>query len=89
MRAEQILFIIIISLLLGCGSNTMPKKTNTFDPTIAPISKGSWYKPDQNSSWQWQLQGDINTSYAVDLYDIDLFDSNKTPQQRQKSHLLL
>lgn len=26
-------------------------------------------------SWQWQLQGDINTSYDVDLYDVDLFEA--------------
>ncbi len=28
------------------------------------------------TSWQWQLLGSVNTSYDVDLYDIDLFDSN-------------
>jgi len=33
---------------------------------------------DSNTSWQWQLQGNINTSYDVDLYDIDLFDTNET-----------
>ncbi len=27
------------------------------------------------TTWQWQLQGDINTGYDVDLYDIDLFDT--------------
>ncbi len=26
-------------------------------------------------TWQWQLQGTINTSYDVDVYDIDLFDA--------------
>lgn len=25
-------------------------------------------------TWQWQLQGTINTSYNVNVYDIDLFD---------------
>lgn len=29
-------------------------------------------------TWQWQLQGDINTSYNVDLYDVDLVE---TPQK--------
>jgi len=37
----------------------------------------SWYKPKPGISWQWQLDGPINTSYNVNLYDIDLFD---TPQ---------
>ena len=32
----------------------------------------------QKASWQWQLQGEVNTSYDVDMYDIDLFDNNKT-----------
>lgn len=27
------------------------------------------------STWQWQLQGEVNTSYDVDVYDIDLFDT--------------
>ncbi len=27
------------------------------------------------ATWQWQLQGDVNTGYDVDVYDIDLFDS--------------
>jgi hypothetical protein len=26
-------------------------------------------------TWQWQLQGEINTSYQADVYDIDLFDA--------------
>ncbi len=26
------------------------------------------------STWQWQLQGDVDTSHDVDVYDVDLFD---------------
>ena len=37
----------------------------------------NWKTFDTNTSWQWQLQGDINTSYDVDVYDIDLFDVSK------------
>lgn len=29
-----------------------------------------------DSTWQWQLQGTINTGYDVDVYDIDLFDTD-------------
>jgi endo-alpha-1,4-polygalactosaminidase (GH114 family) len=43
-----------------------------------------WYKPDINASWQIQLNGDINTSYNVDIYDIDLFDSNYSVIQSLK-----
>ncbi len=35
----------------------------------------SWYKPGIDITWQWQLEGKINPNYAVDIYDIDLFDT--------------
>ncbi len=44
--------------------------------TTTNINWVDWYKPDINTSWQWQLTGNINTSYNVELYDIDLFDSS-------------
>lgn len=46
--------------------------------TTSGINWIDWYKPTLHTSWQWQLQGDIDTSYDVDLYDIDLFDSNQS-----------
>jgi hypothetical protein len=30
---------------------------------------------DADSTWQWQLQGELDTSYDVDVYDVDLFDT--------------
>lgn len=42
----------------------------------APVdSNDSWYKPAVGARWQWQLQGNLNTLYDVDIYDIDLFDT--------------
>lgn len=35
------------------------------------------WQPPPGTTWQWQLSDDINTSYDVEMYDIDLFD---TPQ---------
>ncbi len=55
----------------SCGSEKV-----IFDPNVDPVTVGNWYKPDANTSWQWQLQGAINESYNVDIYDIDLFDSD-------------
>jgi len=37
----------------------------------------SWYQPNISTTWQWQLTGEINTNYNVDLYDIDLFEASK------------
>ncbi|MGB7880529.1 MAG: endo alpha-1,4 polygalactosaminidase [Ilumatobacteraceae bacterium] len=28
------------------------------------------------STWQWQLQGELDTSYDVDVYDVDLFETD-------------
>jgi len=29
-----------------------------------------------DSTWQWQLQGELDTSYDVDVYDVDLFETD-------------
>ncbi len=39
-------------------------------------SGSSWYHPTVKTTWQWQLQGTINKSYDVNVYDIDLFDTS-------------
>ncbi|NOZ49110.1 MAG: DUF362 domain-containing protein [Chloroflexi bacterium] len=36
-----------------------------------------WWKPAVNTTWQWQLGGaSIDSSFDVDMYDIDLFDND-------------
>ena len=35
-----------------------------------------WYHPPVSVRWQWQLLGKINSAYAVELYDIDLFNTD-------------
>jgi len=42
------------------------------DPAPCP----GCYAPALRTSWQWQLQGTIDTSIAVDMFDIDGFDSS-------------
>ncbi len=37
----------------------------------------SWYKPGIATTWQWQLTGTLNTSYDVDIYDVDLVDTSE------------
>ncbi len=58
--------LLLSIFLLGCSSS---------EPQDEIRSNTSL---DSGTSWQWQLQGTINTGYDVDVYDIDLFDSNKT-----------
>lgn len=41
------------------------------------LSKSGPWTPSPGTSWQWQLTDAIDTSFTVQMYDIDLFD---TPQ---------
>jgi len=34
------------------------------------------YRPAAGTTWQWQLSGLLNGEYSVELYDIDLFDTD-------------
>ena len=82
----KVLFYMVAAVifLIGCGedsskdTNDVEQEAKIFDATIEAYSSGRWYKPDTNTSWQWQLTGDINKSYNVEIYDIDLFDSNRS-----------
>lgn len=38
-------------------------------------AQNTWYQPPLDSTWQWQLQGELNLEPKVDIYDIDLFDA--------------
>jgi hypothetical protein len=59
--------------LAGCGSGG--ERESRLDPDVAPRTEGAWYRPAVDVTWQWQLDGDIDTSYDVELYDVDLFET--------------
>ncbi len=44
--------------------------TSAWSATIGGI-----WRPAPGTSWQWQLQGTIDTTIDVEMYDIDLFDT--------------
>jgi hypothetical protein len=46
-------------------------------PVIAPIPCPGCYAPALRTSWQWQLQFTVDTSFDVQMYDIDGFDSTR------------
>lgn len=64
--------IAALFLLFGLLSCQDELSSATEEP--APVSEGEWYRPAVGVAWQWQLLGDLNTSYDVEIYDIDLFD---------------
>ncbi len=73
---KELFVLTIIVFLIGCGGTSSSEvKNNSSDEIL------NWYKPNINTTWQWQLTGDLNLAYNVNLYDIDLFDTNKTTIQ--------
>ncbi len=68
----------LILLLAGCGGSGTDTPFGTsppgnLDPAVPPVTSGSWYRPPAQVTWQWQLDGAPNLTYAVELYDLDLF----------------
>lgn len=46
-----------------------------FVATFVVVACGERWTPTLADTWQWQLEGDLNLTYEVDVYDIDLFDT--------------
>ena len=44
------------------------------DTSAWSLVEGGVWRPSPGTSWQWQLSGSIDTSFDVEMYDIDLFD---------------
>ncbi|CAF1145838.1 unnamed protein product, partial [Didymodactylos carnosus] len=42
---------------------------------LIPIYTKAWWHPKPLTTWTWQLQGTIDTTKNVQMYDIDLFDT--------------
>lgn len=53
-----------------------PTATSTPIPTSTPPGRTLW-RPQPGTSWQWQLTGTLNTSFNVQMYDIDLFTTSE------------
>lgn len=68
--------VFVMLLLSACGGGGNNFVDNPVTPPI--VTPSDWYKPTSSVTWQWQLQGSINTNYNVELYDIDLFDSSSS-----------
>jgi len=70
----------LVATLVACASSADewligPPPGERLSADVLPVTTGNWYRPGAAVAWQWQLDGAINTSYSVDLYDVDLFDA--------------
>lgn len=68
------LTVIWATIASGMGEGRM------FAPLVekGELPAPTIWQPTPGTSWQWQLSGEIDTSFDVQMYDIDLFDA---PQQ--------
>ena len=77
---RPLLWIMGVSMgLVACDDGS--KDPGTELPLLADQNqvqgKSDWYQPPVAITWQWQLQGTLNSDYPVALYDVDLFDTPK------------
>ena len=81
MRAKMGLLLLATLLgLVACGPSPTPapqavlEETRHGSPSTVPET---WWSPPVGASWQWQLTGQpVDSLFGVDVYDIDLFDSD-------------
>lgn len=81
---------VLASLVLGltvsgCSSSQDSEAPSDLMPSEQPsvsAQEKTDFRLPSGSTWHWQLDGKINTSYWVDAYDIDLFDA---PQETIES----
>jgi hypothetical protein len=78
------MILLFTVALVSCDESTdsiTSGQTDSGDPdgsgsgTGDTDDSGRWM-PRVGDTWQWQLQGTVNTSYDVNAYDIDLFDNS-------------
>ena len=79
------LALLVLVCCTACGGGEddpfdPPSDTGTApdtetDPAIPPVTSGTWYRPPVTTTWQWQLQGDVNIGYDVALYELDLVET--------------
>jgi len=85
-----ILFAASCSLLPGAEEGddldrtTSPPTDSELVSENSPMPENDWRQPALNTSWQWQLEGDMDTSLDVDLFDLDLFETEPALIQELK-----
>ncbi len=73
----KLLYKISLTIVL-CGCSKDDNIQSPLNADVLPVTEGNWFRPVEETTWQWQLTGDINTSYDAEVYDIDLFDVSES-----------
>ena len=68
--------VFLLAVLLSCSQQaTVPDPGSTNAPS-APAVSGTWWRPTPGTNWQIQYSGPLDTSLAVQVYDLDLVDTD-------------
>ena len=76
--------VVAVSLVAGLVGAAAPPAGAVTDRSVhvapdrgslpAPVACEGCWAPDPSTSWQWQLQGEIDTTVDVQMYDVDGFE---------------
>lgn len=75
MKLKSIQTLILLLWFTACAPEPLQSQNNVavYLPTVISSNTAVW-QPTPGTTWQWQLTGNIDTSFDVAMYDIDLFD---------------
>ena len=62
-------------LLVGCQTSTATPLAKITGP-LSPGNEQTWWTPQPGQSWQVQYEGEIDLNLDVDIYNLDLFETN-------------
>ncbi len=70
---------VLLLLLAACGIQPASSNTpaqNVYLPLVVTAGSGSRWLPVPGTTWQWQLEGPLDLSFDVEMYDLDLFETD-------------
>ena len=71
------LMIATMSIAVAATVRSPMTPLRTSAPRLgAPVACPGCYEPTIRTSWQWQLRGNVDASFDVDMYDIDGFEAS-------------
>lgn len=75
-QMKHLLWLILL-LCVACSPVGIAVKASPSYEVVLPLvtAEQGWWRPGPGTSWQWQLTGEIDTSFEVQMYDIDLFEA--------------
>lgn len=77
-RQHRSIGVSVLAFALAISVTWFASATSAASPVTArPAGRAPWV-PAAGTTWQWQLIGHTDTSYDVDMYDIDLQDAVPT-----------